>query len=108
VPSFFSDLDPGEFFVKVNVHLKGRFKDVLQLPDPHPVDIGTEINVRDLLNHLCHDTGCSADTFFNKDMRLKPNVAVTRNGRFIIHLDWLDTSLSEGDTITIFILHCGG
>ena len=64
--------------------------------------------MRDLLNLLCHETGCSEDTFFNKDNRLKSNVAVTKNGMFIIHLNWLDTPLTEGDEMTIFTLHCGG
>ena len=72
------------------------------------MEVKEESNVRDLLNLLCHKAGCSEDTFFNKDMRLKPNVAVTKNGRFIIHLNWLDTPLSEGDEMTIFTLHCGG
>lgn len=94
--------------MKININLKGRFKDTLKLPDPYPMEVKAESNVRDLLNLLCHKTGCSVDTFFNKDMRLKPNVAVTKNGRFIIHLNWLDTPLSEGDEITIFTLHCGG
>jgi sulfur carrier protein ThiS len=94
--------------LKIDINLKGRFKDALKLPDPYPMEVKEESNVRDLLNLLCHDTECPADTFFNKDMRLKPNVAVTKNGRFIIHLNWLDTSLSEGDTVTIFTLHCGG
>jgi sulfur carrier protein ThiS len=94
--------------LKIDINLKGRFKDALKLPDPYPMEVKEESNVRDLLDLLCHKTGCPADTFFNRDMRLKPNVAVTKNGRFIIHLNWLDTSLSEGDTVTIFTLHCGG
>lgn len=96
------------FQLEVNVQLKGRFKDVLNLPDPYPVEVEDGTNVRDLLDRLWSTTGCPEDTFFNKDQRLKPNVAVTKNGRFIIHLNWLDTTLEAGDTITIFTLHCGG
>lgn len=94
--------------MKININLKGRFKNVLKLPDPYPLEVKENANVRDLLNLLCHKTGSPSDTFFNKDNRLKPNVAVTKNGRFIIHLNWLDTPLSEGDEMTIFTLHCGG
>ncbi len=94
--------------MKIDVHLKGRFKEALKLPDPHPLEVSEETNVRELLYRLCRDTGCPEDTFFNKDLRLKPNVAVTKNGRFIIHLKWLDTHLEEGDAVTIFTLHCGG
>jgi sulfur carrier protein ThiS len=94
--------------LKINVHLKGRFKEALKLPDPYALEIQDDANVRGLLDRLCQDTGCPEDTFFNKDLRLKPNVAVTKNGRFIIHLKWLDTLLETGDTVTIFTLHCGG
>lgn len=88
--------------------LKGRFKEVLQVPDPHQVELEDGRNIRDLLNLLCDSSELGTDVFFTKDMRLKPNVTVTLNGRFIIHLKWLDTSLSDGDNVTIFTLHCGG
>ena len=65
-------------------------------------------NIRDLLNLLCKTGGPGTDVFYTKEMRLKPNVTVTLNGRFIIHLNWLDTTLSEGDKVAIFTLHCGG
>jgi sulfur carrier protein ThiS len=94
--------------LKINVHLKGRFKEAFKLPDPYALEIENATNVRGLLDRLCQDTGNPPDTFFNKDLRLKPNVAVTKNGRFIIHLNWLDTPIEAGDTITIFTLHCGG
>jgi len=97
-----------EFFLNININLKGRFKDTLKLPDPYRVEIEDGSDIQDLLNLLCQKTGCSVDTFFTKDMRLKPNAAVTINGRFIIHLNWLQTPLSEGDNVTIFTLHCGG
>jgi len=96
------------FFLKIDVSLKGRFKDVLQVPDPHQVELKDGGNIRDLLNLLCNTSERSTGIFYNRDMRLKPNVTVTRNGRFIIHLNWLDTSLSDGDNVTIFTLHCGG
>jgi len=94
--------------LKVQVSLKGRFKEVFQLPDPLQVEMADGGNVRDLLKLLCRRSQRSAGIFYNSDKRLKPNVSVTRNGRFIIHLNWLDTSLSDGDTVTIFTLHCGG
>jgi molybdopterin converting factor small subunit len=94
--------------LKIDVSLKGRFKDIFQLPDPLRVEMDEGGNVRELLKLLCGKARRSADIFYNADNRLKPNVSVTRNGRFIIHLNWLDTSLSDGDVVTIFTLHCGG
>jgi len=63
--------------------------------------------VRDLLGYLCKSTG-RGDEIFYSSAGLKPNVTVTVNGRFIIHLNWLDTILSEGDRVKVFTLHCGG
>ena len=94
--------------MKIDVSLKGRFKDLFQVPDPLQVELEEGGNIRDLLDHLCKTSEPGTDIFYTKEMRLKPNVSVTRNGRFIIHLKWLDTPLSEGDNVTIFTLHCGG
>ena len=96
------------FFLKIDVSLKGRFKDVFKVPDPHQVELADGGNIRDLLSLLCNTSESGTDILFNRDRRLKPNVTVTRNGRFIIHLNWLDTSLSDGDNVTVFTLHCGG
>lgn len=96
------------YFLKIDVSLKGRFKEVFQVPDPLQMELEDGKNVRDLLNLLCHSNELGIDIFFTKDLRLKPNVTVTLNGRFIIHLKWLDTPLSDGDNVTIFTLHCGG
>jgi molybdopterin converting factor small subunit len=94
--------------LKIQVSLKGRFKELFQVPGPMQLEMAEGGNVRDLLKLLCSSVQRSTDIFYNSDERLKPNVSVTRNGRFIIHLNWLDTSLSDGDTVTIFTLHCGG
>jgi len=94
--------------LKIQVSLKGRFKELFQVAGPMQMEMAEGENVRDLLNLLCSSRQRSADIFYNSDKRLKPNVSVARNGRFIIHLNWLDTSLSDGDTVTIFTLHCGG
>ena len=94
--------------MNIDVSLKGRFKDGFEVPDPLQVELKDGGNVRDLLNLLCHTNERSTKIFYNRDRMLKPNVTVTRNGRFIIHLNWLDTSLSDGDNVSIFTLHCGG
>ena len=40
--------------MKIDVSLKGRFKDVLQVPDPLQVELKDGGNIRDLLNLLCN------------------------------------------------------
>jgi len=93
--------------LKVDVKLTGRFRDIFQAGH-REVEIEEKGNVRDLLNLLC-DTDDRRKIIFNKSNRgVRPNVTVTKNGRFIIHLDWLDTTLADGDKVTIFTQHCGG
>jgi len=49
-----------------------------------------------------------ANIFDKSKTKLKPTVTITRNGRFIIHLDWLDTVLADNDNVRILTLHSGG
>ncbi|NQU15913.1 MAG: MoaD/ThiS family protein, partial [Desulfobacteraceae bacterium] len=46
-----------------------------------------------------------ANIFDKSKTKLKPTVTITRNGRFIIHLDWLDTVLADNDNVRILTLH---
>lgn len=93
--------------MRTNLTLSGRFRDLFGAPDELDMDLGEGASVRDLLSRLCESTGRSAEVFYGT-AGLKPNVTVTVNGRFIIHLNWLDTILSEGDRVKVFTLHCGG
>jgi thiamine biosynthesis protein ThiS len=93
--------------LRTTVNLSGRFRDLFGAPYELGMDLSEGATVHDLLSRLCESTGRSADIFFSS-AGLKPNVTVTVNGRFIIHLNWLDTILSEGDRIKVFTLHCGG
>lgn len=93
--------------MKVKVSFTGRFRDIFQAEDIE-VELDEGSKIRDLLNLIC-DTDERSSNVFDKSMtRLKPSVTVTINGRFIIHLNWLDTALEEGDKVTIFVLHSGG
>jgi len=65
-------------------------------------------NVRDLLSVLC-DTDDRRSKLFDSDNRtLRPNVVIRKNGRFIVHLNWLDTVLEENDVIEILTFVSGG
>jgi len=97
----------GKDTLRTTINLSGRFRDLFGAPDELGVDLREGATVRDLLSRLCESTGHSAETFYSS-VGLKPNVTVTVNGRFIIHLNWLDTILSEGDRVKVFTLHCGG
>jgi sulfur-carrier protein len=93
--------------LKVQVDLKGRFKELFS-DGELDLELAEGANVKDLLRELCERNRNATEVFYNRNAALKPNVSITKNGRFIIHLNWLDTTLDEGDQVTIFTLHCGG
>lgn len=97
----------GKHVLRTTVNLSGRFRDLFEAPDELGMDLAEGATIRDLLGRLCESTGRSAEIFYSS-AGLKPNVTVTVNGRFIIHLNWLNTVLSEGDRVKVFTLHCGG
>jgi sulfur carrier protein ThiS len=97
----------GDSKLKVNVKFKSRFRDLFH-EEGREVNLPQQANVRELLNLLCDTPKRRFQVFDNECVNLRPNVAVTRNGLFVIHLNWLDTKLSEGDTVELFNLFCGG
>ncbi|KTG30315.1 ubiquitin-like small modifier protein 1 [Haloferax profundi] len=43
-----------------------------------------------------------------EDGNVRPHVNVLRNGREVVHLDGLETTLEDGDTISVFPPVAGG
>ena len=93
--------------MKINVNLSGKFADIFQTGDLS-VNLTEGDNIRDLLNLMCTTEERRANIFDKSKTKLKPTVTITRNGRFIIHLDWLDTVLADNDNVRILTLHSGG
>ncbi len=93
--------------LKINVNLTGKFSDIFQASNLE-VELNEGDSIRDLLNSICDTNERRANIFDASNTRLKPAVTITRNGRFIIHLNWLDTELSDNDKVRIFMLHSGG
>ncbi len=93
--------------MKINVTLSGKFADIFQTGDLL-VNLNEGDNIRDLLNLMCDTEERRANIFDRSKTKLKPTVTITRNGRFIIHLDWLDTVLDDDDNVKILTLHSGG
>jgi sulfur carrier protein ThiS len=89
------------------VKFKSRFRGIFD-EDGREVALRQQATVRELLNLLCDTPKRRFQVFDNECVNLRPNVAVTRNGLFVIHLNWLETELSEGDTVELFNLFCGG
>ncbi|MFO7984889.1 MAG: MoaD/ThiS family protein [Desulfatiglandaceae bacterium] len=93
--------------MKIQLKLHGRFTQIFGAKE-RPVQLKDGANIRDLLDHLCDTDERRMKIFDRENKNLGPNVVVRKNGRFIIHLNWLDTSLEEGNRVEILTLHCGG
>lgn len=93
--------------MKINLKLFGRFIQIFQI-DEKEIILKTGDTVMDLLNSLCKTEELRKNIFSANNRSLKPNVSIRKNGRFIVHLNWLDTELEPGDRVEILTLHCGG
>lgn len=92
--------------MKINVKFGPNFRELFDT-DVIQIEIEDAANVRDLLEKLCDSRERRVKLFGITDSLL-PHVMVSKNGRFIIHLEWLKTELAEGDTVMIFNLFGGG
>lgn len=93
--------------MKINLKLFPRFREVFQMTEGE-ISLKAGANVRDLLSVLC-DTDDRRSKLFDSDGKtLRPNVVIRKNGRFIVHLNWLDTELEENDGVEILSFVSGG
>lgn len=93
--------------MKINLKLLGRFIQIFQF-DEKEISLKPGATVLDLLNSQCQTEELRNTIFSTNNRNLRPNVVIRKNGRFIIHLNWLDTKLEAGDRVEILTLHCGG
>jgi len=93
--------------LKINVKLRARFVELFGAKEKE-VQIKNGATVRELLDGLCDSPERREKIFDNDRKNLRPYVAITKNGRFIIHLDWLETELSDGDNVEIFSMVSAG
>lgn len=93
--------------MKINLKLFPRFREVFQMTEGE-ISLKVGANVRDLLNVIC-DTNDRRSKLFDSDGKtLRPNVVIRKNGRFIVHLNWLDTELEDNDGVEILTFVSGG
>lgn len=93
--------------MEINLKLLGRFSQLFQI-DEKEIDLKSDATVLDLLNFLCHTKELRKNIFGNSDRTLRPNVMIRVNGRFLIHLNWLETILEQGNRVEILTFHSGG
>ena len=92
--------------MRVRVNFGQKFRPLFGA-ETKDVELAEGDDVRALLDTIC-DSEKRKTELFGNGTRLRPSVVVTKNGRFIIHLKWMDTKLEEGDRVDIITLHCGG
>ena len=66
-----------------------------------------QVTVREVLQHL-EDEFEGLEGQFVEDGEIRPQINVLKNGREVLHLDGLDTTLEPEDTISIFPPVAGG
>ncbi len=72
------------------------------------VDLEEGADMARLLDVLCETPERRIKIFDPTGGNLRPYVNITKNGRFILHLKWLQTELSDGDRVEILLLAAGG
>lgn len=75
------------------------------------VTVNVEANgsrVIDILEQMIHDYPGLEEEVFTSEKKLKPFVHVYVNGKNIIHLDDLETSVAETDQLALFPPVAGG
>ncbi len=90
----------------VNITFYGHFPKIFN-QNISEIDSDTVPNIRALLNVLC-DTGKSRARVFDKNGKVRKDIAIFHNGRSIYLFDGLDTKLQQGDSVTIFTLAFSG
>jgi MoaD family protein len=93
--------------LKISLKFGSRFREIFGASEVQ-IDLEERANILRLLDVLCDSPDRRAKIFDNSNINVRPNVAITKNGRFIIHLDWLQTELFDGDKVEIFSLASGG
>lgn len=93
--------------MKINLKFGGRFREIFGANEAQ-IDLEEGANILRLLDVLCDFPDRRAKIFDNSNINVRPSVMITKNGRFIIHLDWLQTKLLDGDKVEIFSLVSGG
>jgi len=93
--------------MKVHVKFHTRFRAIFGAGE-REIELEEGANVRDLLSVLCTSEEQNKSIYAEKEKRLRHDVSVTKNRRFIFHMKRLDTELGDNDHIVILYPACMG
>ncbi len=91
---------------KVTVRFLGSLKDVFRQTEMS-LDLARARTAGDLLGFIC-TTPEQTQTIYAQPGSVRPGVNVLVNGRNIAFAERLDTSLHDGDLVTVFLPTAGG
>lgn len=91
---------------RITVKLANKFSQIFAAKELR-IDLEDDATIGDLLNRIC-DTDAKQKCIFDIDGDLRKDVMLSKNRVFVFHLDRLDTSIKEGDTVDIFYPACMG
>ena len=93
--------------MRIRVRFHSRFKDIFGT-EQMDIDLEDGANVRDLIGVLCADETQSKSIYAERGKRLRHDVLLTKNRRFIFHMKRLDTELGDNDEVAILYPACMG
>jgi len=91
---------------KVTVRYLGPLKDIFRAKETS-FDLARARSVAELLGAMC-TTPEQTQTVYAQSGSVRPEVTVLVNGRNTAFLEHWDTSLQEGDVVTVFLPTAGG
>ena len=89
----------------VQVKFFGRYRKMFNA-ERIELEIGHPLRIRELMELVSEKHNCR-DMIFDGES-LRPYVNITINNRFIIHLNWLDTEVKDGDAVAFYDPATGG
>ena len=93
--------------MKIRVRFHSRFKDIFGAKEKD-IELEEGARVRDLLRLLCASEVQSKSIYAESEKRLRHDVLLTKNRRFIFHMQRLDTQLEDRDEVAILYPACMG
>jgi molybdopterin converting factor small subunit len=93
--------------MKIHVRFHSRFHDVFQGKE-RDVELEEGATIRDLLGALCINEAQRKSIYARDEERLRHDILITKNRRFIFHMQRLETKLEDSDEVVILYPACMG
>ncbi len=93
--------------MKVTVRFYAHLRDLTGKKSPIELNLEEDATISQVLEELLKDLKIKT-TLLDDNQEIKSDITLLKNGREIKFLDGLDTTLDEGDIISVFPIVAGG